>query len=466
MQIPIVQGIYTDNKPDFRTAYPRNLVPVPKSNGISEGYLRPADGIVQLGTGVGVDRGGIEWNGVCYRVMGTKLVSIDSVGVSTVLGDVGGSGQVTFDYSFDRLAVASGGALYYYDGTTFTQVTDPDIGTVVDVVWVDGYFMTTDGEFLIVTELNNPLAVNPLKYGSAEADPDPVVALLKVRNEVYALNRHTIEVFDNVGGELFPFSRIDGAQIQRGAIGTHTCCVFMDAIAFMGGARNESVAIWMGANGQSMKLSSREIDEILSEYTETQLSTAVMEAVSYKSHNFLYIHLQNRTIVYDGGASKELGVPVWFILTSGVGATGQYRARNFVWCYNKWLVGDPTSTSHGYIDSTISTHYGNAVAWEFGTQIIYNESRGAIIHSLELVSLTGRVAVGTNPQISTSYSIDGLSYSQEKYAKVGASGDTTKRIVWLQQGAMRNWRIQRFKGTSDAHISMARLEAVIEPLNV
>jgi len=466
MQIPIVQGIYTDNKPDFRTAYPRNLVPVPKSNGISEGYLRPADGIVQLGTGVGVDRGGIEWDGVCYRVMGTKLVSIDSVGVSTVLGDVGGSGQVTFDYSFDRLAVASGGALYYYDGTTFTQVTDPDIGTVVDVVWVDGYFMTTDGEFLIVTELNNPLAVNPLKYGSAEADPDPVVALLKVRNEVYALNRHTIEVFDNVGGELFPFSRIDGAQIQRGAIGTNTCCVYLDAIAFMGSGRNESVSIWMGANGQSMKLSSREIDEILSEYTEAQLSTAVMEAVSYKSHNFLYIHLPNRTIVYDGGASKELGLPVWFVLTSGVGSTGQYRARNFVWCYNKWLVGDPTSTSHGYIDSTISTHYGNAVAWEFGTQIIYNESRGAILHSLELVSLTGRVAIGAEPQISTSYSIDGLTYSQERFAKVGASGNTTKRIVWLQQGSMRNWRIQRFKGTSDAHISMARLEAVIEPLNV
>lgn len=466
MQIPIVQGIYTDSKPDFRTAYPRNLVPVPKSNGISEGYLRPADGIVQLGTGVGIDRGGIEWNGVCYRVMGTKLVSIDSLGVSTILGDVGGAGQVTFDYSFDRLAVSSGGNLYYYDGTTFTQVTDPDIGTVVDVVWVDGYFMTTDGEFLIVTELNNPLAVNPLKYGSSEADPDPVVALLKVRNEVYALNRHTIEVFENVGGELFPFSRIEGAQVQRGAIGTNSCCVFMDAVAFMGGARNESVAVWMGANGQSMKLSSREIDEILAEYTEVQLAQTVMEAISYKSHSFLYIHLPNRTLVYDGGASRELGMPVWFILTSGVSSTGQYRARNFVWCYNKWLVGDPTSTKHGYIDSSISTHYGDAVAWEFGTQIIYNESRGAVIHSLELVSLTGRVAVGTNPQISTSWSADGLTYSQEKYVKVGSAGDTTKRVVWLQQGSMRNWRIQRFKGTSDAHISMARLEAVVEPLSV
>jgi hypothetical protein len=30
-----------------------------------------------------------------------------------------------------------------------------------------------------------------------------VKALLKVRNEVYALNRHTIEAFDNVGGSGF-----------------------------------------------------------------------------------------------------------------------------------------------------------------------------------------------------------------------------------------------------------------------
>jgi hypothetical protein len=83
---------------------------------------------------------------------------------------------------------------------TLTQNTDPDLGTVLDVVWVDGYWMTTDGEFLVVTDLTNPLAVDPFKYGSSEVDPDPVKALLKVRNEVYALNRHTIEAFDNVGG--------------------------------------------------------------------------------------------------------------------------------------------------------------------------------------------------------------------------------------------------------------------------
>ena len=161
------------------------------------------------------------------RVLGTKLVEVSSTGAVTTLGDVGGGGLVTFDYSFDRLAIASGGNLFYWDGSTLTQVTDPDLGAVVDMCWIDGYFMTTDGEFLIVTELSDPTQVNPLKYGSSEADPDPVVALLKLRNEVYALNRNTIEVLDNVGGEFFPFARIDGAQFQKGTVCTHECCVVL-----------------------------------------------------------------------------------------------------------------------------------------------------------------------------------------------------------------------------------------------
>ena len=109
MQIPILSGIYCNSASDFRRSYPRNLVPIIQANGISNGYLRPADGIVEFATGVGSDRGGIEWNGTLYRVMGTKLVSVSSTGTVTVLGDVGGNGQVTFDYSFDQLAIASSG---------------------------------------------------------------------------------------------------------------------------------------------------------------------------------------------------------------------------------------------------------------------------------------------------------------------------------------------------------------------
>jgi hypothetical protein len=350
MQIPILNGIYTDSTPELRTSYPVNLVPVPKQSGISNGFLRPGDGIVSNGTGPGIDRGGINWQGDLYRVMGTKLVEINSAGTVTVLGDVGGPTNqlVTFDYSFDELAIASGGRLYYWNGSTLTQVTDPDLGVVLDVVWVDGYFMTTDGEFLVVTELSDPTQVNPLKYGSSEVDPDPVVALLKLRNEIYALNRNTIEVFDNVGGDLFPFARIDGAQIQKGVIGTQGCCVFIDRIAFLGSARNEAPGIYVGASAVTEKISTQEIDNLLLEYTEAQLALVKLEARNDKNHEHLYVHLPDRTIVFDASASKALETAVWFTLTTTLAGFAQYRARNMVWVYDKWMVGDPQSTSIGY----------------------------------------------------------------------------------------------------------------------
>lgn len=465
MQIPILNGIYADQVADFRTSYPRNMVPVPKSQGISTGYLKPAEGIALFATGPGgVDRGGENWSGSCYRVQGTKLIRVHSDGSVVTLGDVGPGGQVTMDYSFDVLAIASGGRLYYWDGVTLQQVTDPDVGYVVDVLWIDGYFMVTDGTSLAVSDLNDRMSFNPLKYGSSEADPDPVNGLLELTEEVYALNRYTIEVFENVGGDNFPFSRNKAAMIPKGAIGTHACCVFMDAIAFLGGGRNEAPSIYVGISGQAAPLATREIEIVLQGYTEDQLSTVVIEAKVSKAHQHLLVHLPDVTWVYDGAASKVVGEPVWFSLDSGVVAPSVYKARGLVWCYDRWLVGDPTSSRVGQLVDSVSTHWGDVTGWNFGTMILYNEGNGAVVHELELVGLPGRVALGLDPVIWTSYSLDGETWSLERPVKVGQQGERGKRIAWRKQGKMRSYRMQRFRGTSDAHMSIARLNAEIEAL--
>nr|WP_307742661.1 packaged DNA stabilization protein [Massilia varians] len=461
-----MNGIYTDEGPDFRTSYPRNMVPVPKQQGISNGYLRPAEGIVQIGVGPGPDRGGIVWNGACYRVMGRSLVRVAADGTATTLGTVNGTGPVHMDYSFDRLAIAAGGALYYSQGDAPVQVVDVDLGAVLDVVWVDGYFMTTDGTSLVVTDLKDPTSVNPLRYGSSEADPDPVKCLFKARaGEVYAVNRYTVELFNNVGGGLFPFERNEGAQMRRGALGTHCATLYADQIAFLGGGRDEPPAIWAGINGSTQKLSTGEIDTLLLDYSEAQLAASVMEARMLKNHVLLYLHLPDRTLVYDGAASAAVQEPVWFSVDSGLGLPAQYRGRGFVWCYDRWLCGDPTGPALGQLDDTVSTHYGQTIGWEFGTNILYNEGCGAIVHELELVTLPGRVPLGVDPVIWTSYSVDGETWSQERTARAGRQGQRDKRLVWFSQGGMRHWRVQRFRGTSDAHLAAVRLEAKVEALN-
>ncbi len=465
MQIPILNGIVADEKADYRTTYPRNMIPVPKSTGVSNGYLRPAEGITSVVQGPGLDRGSIVWDGINYRVMGTRLVSVNSDDTITDIGDVGSDNKdVSMDYSFDRLAIASAGKLYLYDKSTLVEVTDPDLGLVLDVIWVDGYFMTTDGESIVVTELTDPTAVDPLKYGSSEADPDPVWALKKLVNEPYALNRYTIEAFENVGGSGFPFSRIEGAQTNKGVLGTHNCCEFLDGIAMLGSGRDEPVSIWYAYAGSTDKLATREIDEVIAGYTEAQLLKTTVEQRQVKAHTFLYIHFVDQTFVYDHAASLAVKEPVWYQLTSSLEGISRYRARHMAWCYDKWIVGDTDSAYIGNLTHENGEHWGEQVGWEFLTQIVYNKSQRALIHELELVGLTGRAAYGDDPKIWTSYTTDGETFSQEHPIRVGKQGERNKRMVWLQQGIIENQRAQRFRGNSDARIAVARLEARIEAL--
>jgi hypothetical protein len=464
-QVPILNGIYADANADFRTAYPRNLIPVPKDQGISKGYLRPADGIQANGTGPGVNRGAIRWNGKLYRVMGTKLVLVDAAGVVTELGDVGGSGPVTMAYGFDRLAIASNGSLFYWNGATLTSVTDANLGICLDVHWFGGYFVSTDGANIVVTELTDPTTVNPLKYGSAEANPDPILAIDDLRNELLALGRYTIEAFQNIGGDLFPFQRINGALVPKGVIGTHAYCNIGSTLAFMGSGQGEAPAVYLMAPGDTQKISTREIDQILLDYTEAQLSQVVAEVRVDKNHQFIYFHLPDQCLVYDTMASAATQEPVWFTLTSSIVGLAAYRARGLVWAYDQWNVGDPTSSALGVLTDAVSDHYGQAIGWEFGTVIEYNEGNDAQIHELELVCLTGRVSATTDPVIWTSYSHDGQTWSQEHATKAGRQGKRMQRVCWRGQGTIRNLRMQKFRGTSDAFLSMARLEVAFEALH-
>jgi len=466
MQIPIINGIYTSATSDFRTSYPRNLIPVAKQTGATTGYLRPADGIELLASGVGRDRGAINWDGVCYRVQGSSLISVDLQGVVTTLGDVGDDGNdVSIDYSFDRLAIVSAGRLWYYKDATVTQVMDNDLGFVRSVIFVDGYFMLSDSQSLLVTDLTDPTSINPLKYGSAEVDPDIIQSVIKIRNEPIAIGRYTCEFYQNIGGTFFPFQRVNGASISKGAIGPRASTKFLDMIAMVGSGRNEPPQVLTATNGQYIKISTREIDQILQGYTPTELSNCVVESRIDNDHAFLLIHLPDQTLVYDASSSTAMKEYIWFTLDSGKTNPAQYKMRNLVWLESKWVGAAPTGDMGTYTLSS-ADHYGELVGWNFATQFMYNEGRGAVVHELELITLSGRAKPNTNPTIWTSYSVDGVTWSLEQPKSNLAQGQRLSKVSWLQQGLMRQWRVQRFRGFSDSMLSVARLEARLEPLNV
>lgn len=463
-QIPIISGIYVDGEGEFRSAYPRNMVPVPKASGISNGYLHIAEGIEPFATTPGHERGGIFWRGSLYRVRGSELVKIAQDGTVTEIGSVAGTEPVRLDYSFDDLAITGGGAFYLYNGSSFRQVTDSDLGAVHSAVWLSGYFVVTDGEYIVVTDIGDPESINPLKYGSSEADPDPIMTLHEWRNELYAVNRHTIEVFRLTGSTGFPFQRIDGATTMRGAVGRMASTIFNDRIAFVGSAQNEAPGVYLAMNGGSEKISTREIDTLLEGYDETALANVWVETRSDRSHKYLYVHLSDRTLVFDAGATEHLQMPIWFTLDGGLGTPEIYPARGFVYAYGAWTSGHPTGPLCGRYTRDVATLYGQDVGWDIYTMALFNDGNAAIVHEIELHCLTGRAPLGENPVITTQFSPDGVNWSQPRTTAAGRQGDRAREIKWLHQGDVRGWRVQRFFGTSKAPVSPIRLEARVEPL--
>lgn len=471
--VPILQGIYIDESADFYQSYPFNLEPQLVDSGISKGYLRSAPGTTGLASafGIGPDRGSVNWNGVCYRVMGNRLVSIVDDQI-VILGtiEIAGTEPVAMDYSFDLLGIVGGGNLYYWDLTTLTQVTDPDLGTPIDMLWIDGYFMMTDGTYIIVTDLDDPYSIDPLKYGSSEDDPDPIIGLTKVRGEVYALNLYTIENFHNVGGTGFPFERNSGGLIGRGSVATKAKAYISQTFAFVGQGRNERPSVYLAGYGQTNSISTPQIDKLLQGLTSDELAAIQMESRVENNQERLIVHLPDRTAIYIAQVSQAAQTPVWYYIAGGVNADQPYPLRNLCMADGRWIGGSIVDLGSfgfvGVLDDTVSTYFDNIVGWRFDAGLIYNSARGGIVRSLELVGAPGRGPFGVDPTIFMSLTQDGQTFGQEQAIAAGGFGERAKRLQWRPKVHFWNYLGIRFRGANEGIVSFATLEADIEGLGV
>lgn len=461
-QIPLLSGIYSTEAADFGIQYPVNLEPVPIDSGISKGYVRSAAGATSFVGGPGIDRGGIVWNGVMYRVMGDKLCRLEFNNTLTELGYISGAGTVSIQYGFDRLAIRGGTNLFYWDGETLTQVGDPDLGHVVDIAWFKGQYFTTDGNYIVATQISDPTQVDPNKYGSAESDPDMVTGIGVLRNELLAFGQNTIDVFTYTGGSGFPLSLSDGATVPIGCVGPQAKCIFVQTYAFVGAGRNQDNAVWLLGAGTANKISTRAIDDILA--AETNPAAISLEARVSRDEHRLYVHLTNQTLVYLHTASQAAGKAVWYIAKSGQGARKPYRLRNMVSLNGKWIVGDTEQPQLGVLTESDARHFGEPVGWRLDTQLLYNGGKSAIAHSLELVGLPGRKQHEPAATTFLSYTLDGQTYSTERANTPVRPGQRNKRVVWNIHRRFRNYMGLRFRGDSTSLQGWAALEAELEAL--
>lgn len=463
IRVPIVSGVRANENGEFLVSYPVNREHVLRDTGLSEGYLSAPDGITLKATGPGPDRGGINWNGICYRVMGTKLVQVSSNWVVTTLGDVGPGGIVRLDYDFDDLVINSGTALYYWNPNAgLRKVTDTDLGLVNDAIVTDGYTMTTDGEFLVVNDLNNKFSINPLKYGSAEDSPDPVEGLERMHGEVLAFGRYTTQVYQNVGGTGFPFQVVKTATVPYGCVGPRAKAKFAGTVAFVGGQERAAIGVYLLGAGEAGKVSSAEVDDDLASLTDDELAALWVESRVRQDDQRLLIHTPYRTWSFSQQVSAQSQAKAWCSYVSATTTTGRYEGRGHVFCYGKWIVASSTGQI-GILDGSTASHYGQNVCWQFDTPLFYNNADKGILTGIELIGTPGRG--NSDSRVFFSYTKDGEVWSVERATTSGKQGQRTKKVAWRPGIRFETYLGLRFRGVDGSVMSVARLECDVEALS-
>jgi hypothetical protein len=460
MNIPISLGDKQDDETDYRDNLLVNYIMVERDIKGDQGYVMSHDGLTSFGTGYDIDRGAIYNDRINehLRISGTRLISVDSVGVSTVIGIISGSGHAILPYSFKTQGILSGGRFWLYDGSTLVEVVDPDLGSPIDAIWINGVYLFTDGETLFHTQAASETAIDPLTFATSEFSPDRTYGLLKTKqNQAIVFNRYSTEWFSDTGSATnFRFRRINGKSIKAGIAGTN-CKVELDGQIFiLGGRKEESPSIHILTSGNAQTVATREIDKILEGYTESELRQTVMESRVKARSKFMIVRLLRHTLLYNHSIASKHGVKyAWTALKSSIVSDTPWRAINGIFDprIGKWVYGDLNGSTLGALDSTTNKQYNELSENVFYTPIVKLE--GFSINELEIDTVTGFNNEDVTVFCSTSR--DGVSFGAEFSIAYNVKFKYAMRFIKRALGYIRHNIAFKFRVVSDGKTAFSGL---------
>lgn len=483
VEIPISNGFYISDSLPIGHQECVNLIPVVQQvTTLSERQLLGSAGIRQITTAGStvneINRGAHVMAGIPYFVQGGTLYRLDrsivdgvetySLTALTPLA-ITGSGRVSMaDNGYQLMILDPGGRGFIYNKDT--DVIERIItGPFADasgyfpqyVVFVDGYFaVSTDQKQWFISNLNDGMTWDILDSGSAEADPDPIVAPIVHNNQVFMLGTETTEGFQNIGGSGFPFQR-SNLFLDKGCYAPFSLVSTNQRFFMIGGGENERPAIWSYEGGNYARISTNAIDNILNDYSDAVLNAAFALSWANRGQYFVSFTFPDRTLVYNSTTGlwneQKSGIPDLL----GDNYQTRWRVNSLVTAYGYTLVGDSQDGRIGILDIDEFTEYGNNIIRVFSPQPLANQGNSFRIASVELTMESGVGNGVPEPLVSMSISEDLKTFQYERSRKIGAIGKYGQRIIWRKLGRIPRFAILKFRISDPIKPVVIKLEASI-----
>lgn len=471
--VPIANGHYVSDTLPVSAQECLNLYPsTAQAPALSKEVLFATPGLQLLATsGSLANRGSHTMSDVLYYVNGGKIYRLDIVVAGeeyqlTEIGEIEGDSRVTMaDNGTQMLVLVPGGKGYIVTQgpDTVTEIIDLDFtanGAPQQVVFNDGYFVvTTDSKKFIVSALNDGLTWNALDFGTAEADPDIIVAPIVFRNQLFIGGSETLEAFQNIGGADFPYQRT-GLFIDTGIIAPFSIVKTEDSFMFLGAGSNEGPAIWALTGNDVVKVSTIAIDSILNKYGREQLKGVFAWAYSQRGAFFAGFTLPDTTLVYDTTAQK------WherksFIIDEFTLKLTQYRVSTMSSLDGKVVAGDLQDGRVGFLDTRIYSEYENTIVRRVASQPFQKNMKSFTVPYIELTIESGVGDEDTpEPKVTLDRSLDGgKTFKDIRIRKMGKIGEYNKRCIWRRNGRSARFEVFRFTITDPVKVTIIQLTA-------
>lgn len=474
MKIELPKGVYVHEEYAIARQECENLIPVAQSAPTySDVQLLGRAGVAELATcgddDTAVCRGVATLDGVPYIVCGEKLfVLLYSMSYGTYYtvekGTIVGSARVSMaDNGTQLMILVPGNKGYVYtDSWGLQEITDSDFtanGAPQYVAFIDGYFVcTTDTKKWIKSALNDGLSWDALDRGTAESDPDSVVAPVVYGNQVYLTGTRTTEGFSNVGGSGFPFLR-NNVVLDKGCAAPLSLVATNGAFFMIGRGKNERPSVWAYKGAEYEKISNQAIDDVLQAYDDATIYEAYALQFTDKGQHLISFTVGSHTLVYN------LSTNLWNEFSSYVYTYGKYTK-------NKWAVNGVVSA---YDKILFTSSYDNKVGelsnsavydWDrpfyhiFSTPVVYNGGVSFRVPKIELLAKTD-MTLSTEQTIDLELTRDMRTYGTPKTRTMGKVGRYDKRIVWRRNGRFSALGAFRFRFTGAANVNILRLDAEV-----
>lgn len=420
-----------------------------------EGMFYGAPGLSLYATvGTGPIRGAVTAAGASWVVSGTELYRVTSPGAQTLVGTVPGSGRVTVLNNDTQIVVMHSAGWHVATIADLSYGAVPGSPTTAQGAYQDSYivFPNANGTYGW-TAIGNAQSLDALNFASAEAQPDPIIAVLSDHRELWLFGEATTEIAQTSGDADLVFTRT--AMLEHGCAAKYSPAKADNTVFWLGRDPNGKGVVFRADGYNPARISTHALESHIASYGD--VSSAWGYCYQQNGHAFYVLTFPGKaTWAYD--ASTQRWTRLAYRNTSS-GVLEDHRANAYFFLGGEHIVGDRSNGKLYRLDLDTYTDDGAPIYRERAWAVIEAEGRFIKHDRLELmaemgVGLDGSPTIGANPAWNLDWSDDGCrTYSNRRTLYVGRLGDYNNRPVAWRMGLSRR-RVYRLSSAEPVKVAI------------